>query len=223
MRRTIRTLILAGTLAGGAAPAMADGLAVGAGIGTLGFEGHLATEVNSFLALRLNANYARFEVPDIGVYQTDFGGIDYDVEGDYLTAGLLADFHPLGLSPVGSGFVLTGGIYYNRNEFEATTGPISASIGGGPARTVDLVGNISFSDYAPYAGLGYDGTFHGLLPVSFFARAGVLFQGSPSVTLIDRQGNAPQNELDAEAREIEDDLSNYEYYPVFSVGLTIAF
>jgi len=218
-------LLLTGALAGGATPALADGIALGAGVGTLGFEGHLATEVNSFLALRLNANYAKFTVPDIGVYDTDFGGISYDVTGDYLTVGALADFHPLGLSPVGSGFVLTGGIYYNKNEFTAATGPINANTVGnnGSTGTAELVGNITFQNYAPYVGLGYDGTFHGILPVSFFARAGVLFQGSPSVRLTDRQGNVNQSDLDAEARQVEDDMSNYKYYPVFSVGMTISF
>lgn len=205
-----------------ATPAAADGLAVGGSVGTLGLGVHAAKEVNSFLALRVNANAGQFNVPGGGLYATSFGGISYDVEGDLKNIGLLADFHPLGLSPIGDGFVVTGGIYYNKNEFEATTGIISANVGTFNG-SVELVGNISFDEFAPYLAVGYDGTFHSILPVAFFARAGVLFQGSPSVSLVDKQSNVPQGDLAAEAAQIEGDLSNYEYYPVISVGLTVSF
>ena len=69
----------------------------------------------------------------------------------------------------------------------------------------------------------YSGICQGVLPVSFFITAGVLFQGSPSVTLTESTGLVPQGDLDAEAAQIEDDASNYEYYPVVALGLTISF
>lgn len=224
-RRIFFSAAMLAGLAGTAAPAAADGIAVGAGVGTLGLGVHAAKEVNSFLALRLNANVGRFTVPSLGLYATDFGGISYDVEGDLKTFGLLADLHPFGLSPIGDGFVVTGGIYYNKNEFEATTGPVTVDVGGSGNQSVDLLGTFSFDEFAPYLAIGYDGTFHTALPVAFFARAGVLFQGGPSVRLQELTGNpaVSQANLDAEAAQIEADLSNYEYYPVFSVGLTVSF
>lgn len=223
MRRTLRTLIVAGALGVGAAPALADGLAVGAGVGTMGWELHAATEVNSFLAVRVNGNVGSFTIPDLGFGST-YGGIGYDVKGDLRSFGVVADFHPLGLSPIGSGFVLSGGIYYNKNEFEfrsTTTGSID--VGGQTVNSPILVANASFPTTAPYLAFGYDGTFHGLMPISFFARAGVLFQGSPSVTMRDDTGQVNQGNLDNEAQQLEDDMSNYKYYPVLSIGMTIAF
>lgn len=223
MRKTIGKVVFAAALAGSATPAAADGFAVGAGVGTMGWEAHAATEVNSFLALRLNGNVGSFTIPDLG-FGSSYGGIDYDVTGDLRSIGLVADFHPLGLSPIGSGFVISGGVYYNKNEFEfrsETAGTFT--VGGNTYTSPILVADATFPDYAPYLAIGYDGTFHGLLPVSFFARAGVLFQGSASVTMRDDTGQVSQADLDNEARQLEDDLSNYEYYPVLSLGVTISF
>lgn len=224
-RRISFTAAVFAGLAGVTVPAAADGLAVGGQIGTLGLGVNVAKEVNSFLALRVNANAGTFTMPSFGLYDTGFGGINYDVEADLKTIGLLADFHPLGVSPIGDGLVVTGGVYYNKNEFSASTGPVTADVGPITGVAVDLLGTISFDEFAPYLGVGYDGTFHSILPVAFFARAGVLFQGSPSVALADISGGGlvSQANLDAEAAQIEADLSNYEFYPVLTVGLSIGF
>ncbi|MDH3231201.1 MAG: hypothetical protein OEN55_15535 [Alphaproteobacteria bacterium] len=224
MRKILAVLtVMPGLMLAGAS-AQADGIAVGAGVSTLGYGVHVATEVNSFLVLRLNGNFGDFDVPDFGLLGGGLGGIDYDIDAKMRSVGLLADFHPLGLSPIGGGFVLTGGLYYNQNEFDfIADAPAGTDIGGATLPTsARVIANMSFDrKYAPYVGLGYDGTFQGVLPVSFFATAGVLFQGSPSVALT--APGIPQGNLDAEARQIEDDASNYEYYPVVAVGLTISF
>jgi len=204
------------------APARADGIAVGAGVSTLGFGIHAATEINSFLALRLNGNFGDFDVPDFGLLGSNLGGLDYDIDAKMQTIGLLADFHPLGLSPIGGGFVLTGGVYYSKNEFEFTTDGANIPVGGGTV-TGRLVSTMSFDqEYAPYVGLGYDGTFQGILPVSIFATAGVLFQGSPSVTS-SVIGTCTGCNLVVEASELAADASDFEYYPVVALGMTISF
>lgn len=217
---TVFSILMISALA--QAPARADGFAVGAGVSTLGYGVHVATEVNSFLALRLNGNFGDFDVPDFGLLSSNLGGLDYDIDAEMQTIGLLADFHPLGLSPVGGGFVVTGGVYYNKNEFVFTTDGVNIPVGGGTV-TGRLIQTMTFDqEYAPYAGLGYDGTFQGVLPVSIFATAGVLFQGSPSVTasLI---GTCSGCDLVVEANELAADASSFEYYPVVAVGMTISF
>jgi hypothetical protein len=226
MRKIPAVLAVLAGLALVGAPARADGVAIGAGVSTLGYGVHVATEVNSFLALRLNGNFGDFQVPDIDLIGGSLGGIDYDIDANMKTIGLLADIHPLGLSPIGGGFVLTGGIYYNRNEFEFSAAvPAGTVIGGTPLPgAATVISSMTFdTDYAPYAGLGYDGTFQGILPVSFFFTAGVLFQGSPSVVVTESTGLIPQPDLDAEARQMEADAQDFEYYPVVAVGLTISF
>ncbi len=224
MRKIRLAFYVAAGLAVAGAPAKAEGIAVGAGFGTLGYGIHVGTEINSFLVMRLNGNFGTFTFPDIGVVATDFGGIDYGVEAQMMSIGLVADFHPLGLSPIGSGLVISGGVYYNKNEFELTTGKVTVDVGGNNYVDINLVSNFSFDQtFAPYLGVGYDGTFQGTFPVSFFMSAGVLYQGSPTVTLIDKTGTVLAADLKTEAAQIEDGVSNYKFYPVISMGLSIAF
>lgn len=226
MRKILAMLpVLSGLVLAGA-PAQADGIAVGAGVSTLGYGVHVSTEVNSFLVLRLNGNFGDFDVPDFGTLGGDLAGISYDIDANMGSVGLLADFHPLGLSPIGGGIVLTAGMYYNQNEFDFTANaPAGTVIGGTPLPVgATVISNMSFDKkYAPYVGLGYDGTFQGILPVSFFATAGVLFQGGPSVTLSESSGFILPGDLAAEAQQIEDDAADFEYYPVVAVGLMISF
>ncbi len=210
------------------APAGAAGYSVGGGVSTMGYGVHMGTEINSFLVVRLNGNFGDFPIPDFGLLEGTAGGIDYDIEARMLSVGLLADFHPFGLSPIGSGMVLTGGFYYSKNEFELTSAPAgTVKIGGADFTGGTIIASMSFDEeFVPYVGLGYDGTFHTILPVSFFITGGVLFQGSPNVSMttsIAAFNEANADALADESRQLEDDASSFEYYPVFAMGVMIAF
>lgn len=229
MRKILSVAALSLGLAGAALPARAD-IAVGAGVGTLGYGVHVATSMTDFIGLRFNANFGEMDVPGMGLLSQSLGGISYDVDAKFATYGLIADFHPLALSPIGSGLVLQGGIYYNNNEFDFTADVLNGtSLGtvGTISADARLLGTMSFdSKWAPYVGMGYDGTFQGLLPVSFFLTGGLMFQGSPSVSLT--SNNATVNstlaaELAQEAQQMEDSASSFKYYPVLSMGVTISF
>lgn len=229
MHKVLSVIAVSLGLASIAMPARAD-VAVGVGVGTLGYGVHVATSMTDFVAIRFNANFGEMDVPGAELIGDTFGGIEYDVDASFGTYGLIADFHPLALSPVGGGFVLSGGVYYNNNEFDFTGTPTTdVTIGGETfaAGSGRIIGNMSFdSSWAPYVGLGYDGTFQGFVPVSFFFTAGVLFQGSPSVSLTttnDTFNGAFGDQLAAEAAQIEDDASSFEYYPVISMGVTVSF
>ena len=205
-------------------------IAVGAGVGTLGYGVHVATSMTDFITLRFNANFGEMDVPGGELFGSSFGGIDYDIDANFATYGLIADFHPLALSPIGAGLVISGGVYYNNNDFDFTATPTTdVDIGGQtfPAGSGSIISKMSFdTKWAPYLGLGYDGTFQGFVPISFFITGGVLFQGSPSVAMTTT--NAAFNatfgtELAAEAAQLADDASSFEYYPVLALGLTISF
>lgn len=216
---TAVTVLFGVTLA--TAPARAE-IAVGAGVGTLGYGIHVSTEVNSFLALRGNANFGNLGLPNLGLVGSTLGGVDYDIELKMRSYGLLADFHPLGVSPIGDGLVLTGGFYYNQNQVDFTTSA-SVDIGGGTLSGTILSEMTFDKKFAPYVGFGYDGTFHTVLPISFFATAGVLMQGSPSVNMTLVSGTCGTCDLAAEAQQMENDASNFEYYPVVAFGVSISF
>ena len=226
MRKALSVLAISLGLASFAGAAKAD-VAVGAGVGTLGYGVHASVSMTDFIAIRFNANFGDMDVPGAELIGDNFGGIDYDVDADFGTYGLIADFHPMALSPIGAGFVISGGVYYNNNEFTFTADPLAdVDIGGYtvPGGTARIISEMTFdSKWAPYLGLGYDGTFQGFVPVSFFITGGVLFQGSPSVTVSESTGLASPGDLAAEAAQLEDDLSSFEYYPVLAIGMTISF
>jgi len=226
MRNKILILFIFSSTLLAVSSARADGVAVGAGVSSLGYGVHVATELNSFVALRLNGNFGDIDVPDYGLLSGNLGGINYDIDAKFKSVGLLADIHPLGLSPIGDGFVLTGGMYYNKNEFDFTAGvPAGTVIGGTPLPgPATVISKMTFDqEFAPYAGLGYDGTFKGVVPISFFLTAGVMFQGSPSVVMSESSGSASPADLAAEARQIESDAKDFKYYPVVALGITISF
>jgi hypothetical protein len=228
MRKIISVMAVSLGLSAAALPAKAD-IAVGAGVGTLGYGVHVATSMTDFVAIRFNANFGEMDVPGAELIGSNFGGIEYDVDANFQSYGLIADFHPMALSPIGGGFVLSGGIYYNKNEFDFTADPLAGTDIGGASFPANarLLGNMSFdSEWAPYVGFGYDGTFQGIVPVSFFFTGGVLFQGSPNVSLTTTDATFNNDfgpELAAEAQQLEDDASSLEYYPVVSMGITVSF
>ncbi len=226
MRKILSIIAVSLGLASFTAPARAD-MAVGVGVGTLGYGAHAAVSMTDFIAIRFNANFGELDVPGMGLLSNSLGGIEYDVDASFATYGLIADFHPLALSPIGAGLVMSGGVYYNNNEFDFTADPTTdVTIGGQtlPAGSARIIGKMSFdTKWAPYVGLGYDGTFQGFVPVSFFITGGVLFQGSPIVGLTESSGFISTAALDAEAAQMEDDASSFEYYPVLAMGVTISF
>jgi hypothetical protein len=228
MRKILSVMAVSLGLASVAMPAKAD-IAVGAGVGTLGYGVHVATSLTDFVAIRFNGNFGEMDVPGAELIGSSFAGIDYDIDAKFSSYGLIADFHPLALSPIGAGFVLSGGVYYNKNEFDFTADLLTGvDIGGTPlTEDVRMIGNMSFgTEWAPYIGFGYDGTFQGIVPVSFFFTGGVLFQGSPDMSLTTNSttiNTTFATELETEAQQIEDDASTLEYYPVVSMGVTISF
>lgn len=229
MRKFISFMAVSLGLTSAALPAKGD-IAVGAGVGTLGYGVHVATSMTDFVAIRFNANFGEMDVPGAELIGSSFAGIEYDVDANFQTYGLIADFHPLALSPIGGGFVLSGGVYYNKNEFDFTATPtFNVDVGGATFTPADgrIIGQMTFdSEWAPYVGFGYDGTFQGIVPVSFFFTGGVLFQGSPNMNLTTTSATFNSNfgpELQAEAQQIEDDASSLEYYPVVSMGITVSF
>lgn len=226
MRKILTIAAVSVGLISSAGAARAE-VAVGAGIGTLGYGVHVSKSMTDFIAFRFNANFGEMDVPGGELIGDSFAGVKYDIDANFATYGLVADFHPLALSPIGAGLVFSGGVYYNNNEFDFTATPTTnVDIGGETfaAGSGSIIGKMSFdTKWAPYLGLGYDGTFQGFVPISFFLTGGVLFQGSPSVSLRETSGAISAGGLTVEAVQMQNEASSFEYYPVLSMGLTISF
>lgn len=202
----------------------AGSVAAGAKIGTLGAGADLSLQVASSLNARLGIQGLSYDAD-----RTE-SGIDYNADLKLFSGLVTADWFPFQ-----NGFRFSPGLAANGNELDLN-GRLEAGrtvdIGGTPY-TVDEVGslngNVDFNSLAPYLGLGWGNPFGAEGNWSFSCDLGVVFQGSPNVTLTATGDPAVINnpvfqaELEAERRELEDDLDAFKYYPVVSIGVTYRF
>jgi hypothetical protein len=158
--------------------------------------------------------------------QTD---VTYDTDLDLRTGGLLFDWHP-----GGGVFRLSAGGYYNGNELHMVGKPTGGTfeINGTPypaAAVGSLDGKTTFDHFAPYVGIGFSNA--GKKGWKFSMDLGALYQNSPEVALQAQCGvglPAPacaqlQSDTAAEQARLEDELKNWKWYPVFSVGIGYSF
>ena len=193
----------------------------GGNLGTTGVGAEIKTAADKRLMLRGQINVASF---DAGLELDD---IDYDGRVDADTVAAFAD-----IAPFENGFVISGGAYVGQKALDLEATPTANVEIGGTSFTPEQVGTLTtrteFRRVAPYIGIGYDTFLRGRSDWSFNARAGVMFAGSGDVSLVSANGtlsNNPilQDELRNEIRQIEEDIEQYKYYPVISVGVTRRF
>lgn len=84
-----------------------------------------------------------------------------------------------------------------------------------------------FNDIAPYAGIGWDTSFGKKDRFGLLVDLGVLYQGSPDVDFTAHgpiaSNQAFQNDLSREEEDLENEIDEYEYYPVVSIGFGYRF
>ena len=199
-----------------AAPAIADDdLWFGVKAGTLGLGLEATWRPIPYLDLRAGLN--RFSYDD----DRSEAGIDYDAELDlasyYLTANLRAPATP---------FRFTAGIFSNGNEVGLSSRESAVFEIGGETYTAAQVGvlrgTMDVDRTAPYAGIGFDFRIADTLGLNL--DLGVLWQGSPTVDL---RASGPiagdpdfQRQLEDERAQLEDELEDFELYPVASIGFS---
>jgi hypothetical protein len=154
--------------------------------------------------------------------------VNYDADLKLFSGLLTADWFPFH-----GGFRLSAGLLANGNELDLTGRPSAGStfnINGVPfaaAEVGSLQGNVDFNSIAPYLGIGWGNPFSSGGNWSFNCDLGVAFQGSPDVTLT-ANGPAANNSdflanLEAERRDLENEVDDFQYYPVVSLGITYRF
>ena len=200
------------------APEAATGVGLTVKAGTLGGGLEATIGANDYLGFRLGVNMMNAG-PSIS---RDEGSIKTDLE--WLSYGALVDLHVFG-----GGFRVTGGGLINKNKFKLNadlTKPVS--LDHQDYYLSNLNGEVTFSELAPYLGIGYgnavshDGRWH------FACDFGVMFQGEPkiaaSATASDPAIQPYVDEaLSKEVAKIQDDASVFQFYPVISVGVSYRF
>jgi hypothetical protein len=166
------------------------------------------------------------------------GSLSRDVSTDdvnYDAKLKLANFNAfLDWSPLGP-FRITAGLIPNNNKIDLTGEPRNGTftINGvtyGANQLAAFNGTVKPGhSVAPYLGFGYGNVW--TKGVNFYFDAGVMFMGSPKVTLNATCGpalnatdcNTLQTNVETERRKVEDKLQKFQYYPVANIGITIGF
>jgi hypothetical protein len=210
-------------------PAHAADVAIGAKAGTLG----LGVEMTVGLGRQWNGRLgvSGFNYSD----RREASDIEYDAEARLRTAAALLDFHP-----GGRGFRLTGGLAWNGTEVEGSSLPPSSGFYniGGVQVPVNLLGTLDadadFDPVVPYVGLGWGNAVGANQKIGFSFEVGAVFQGQADVELTpvlspDSPLNNPvarealQILIEREEADLEDEASDYDVYPVVSLGVTYRF
>jgi hypothetical protein len=208
IRMTYRTAIVAAALAATAGVAQAGGVGVRAGTTGVGVD--LGGDVLPTLGWRLGVSAMNVNT------HVDTNDVRYDAKAKVLTGSLLLDWSPLGP------FRISGGFMPNRNKIDLTGQPSSgSSLPPGSSLTGEVKPERSF---APYLGVGYGNVW--TRGVNFYFDLGIMFQGSPQVSLSCQSANpadcaAAQGRLEEERQRVQDKVDRYKYYPVANIGLTI--
>jgi hypothetical protein len=242
--RTKTSQVIACTLLSATISTYASASDIGFSIkaGTLGLGMELDYKINELFNVRLQTNSYTYD----DEFEED--GIDYEGEINFSSTGILVDWRPFEGS-----FKLTGGVYANNNELSGNTNSIgdeTYEIGGALYSTsssdplqVSIDAALGNST-AGYLGLGW-GNSPSNNGWMFSVELGVLLSGEPTVDLsasgtaiISQNGSSEsfnlsdtsnplvqefQNELVNEELKLEDDISDFNVYPVIAIGVGYRF
>ena len=205
----------------GAAEAGGPGgrVALSGDIGTLGGKVEAHLHVNRYLSVRGGYNYLEFEG------EFDFDDLTYSPELDMSGAIAAVDLHPFR-----NGFVVSAGAHFGAKSANLEAIPTEAvEIGGDiytPAQIGTITGDLDLGETAPYLGFGYNGAFsNSRLGMVFMVGALLIDEPTVSLTADGLLASDPDfiADLQQEAADLEEDASDYPFYPVVSLGLTLRF
>lgn len=203
---------------------------------TLGLGANVEFDISESFSAR--AMFSQFGLD----YEETESGNEYTGDLDLQSIGLLADWRPLP-----GGLRVTGGVFLNNNEVSASARTTGAGdtldIGGTdyPDARIDML--LDFQSIAPYFGVGWSSGY-GRTGLGFAVDAGLLYQGSPRISGSGMAGdcsfqvsdsgtatvtgtcNAPDNllsNLQMEHSDLTDELEDFTWYPVLSLGISYRF
>ena len=211
-------IFVATAIAAAAFSAQAAGVGVRAG--TTGIGADIGWNLAPTLDARVGYSYFSYKTS----YNSD---VNYDAKLRLSNLNAVLDWSPF----VGA-FRFTGGLIANGNKADLNSTGGTYTINGRPYSSSDasLSGTVkSGRSIAPYLGIGYGNVARA--GVNFYFDLGIMFMGSPKVSLSTTCGgslNAAQcaqfrNDVEDERGRVEQDLRKYRYFPVANFGVTIGF
>ena len=195
-------------------------LAIAGRAGTLGLGGDVMINLLTDVNLRLGVGAFSFD------YDDDYSDIEYDFDFDLLTFPVTLDWYPFD-----GKFHISGGIVFNETDVNLDSRYSGTVEIDGVTYTADEVGTLSgsldFDNVAPYIGIGWGNAFGRSRRWGFITDLGVAFTGSPNVALsaTGTLSDDPtfRQRLANEEEDLQDDLEDFKFYPVFSANLYFRF
>lgn len=211
--------------------------AISGKVSTLGLGVEYTVPVNPQVEVGAAINYFNYDRS----YNSD--DIDYDANARLLSFGAVGYFFPW----QDKGFNVNAGLFYNGNKvtLDAKANQIGQNkvfkIQGNTYRLDqinDPHGEVSFNKISPYLGIGWKSGDRSKPGWAFDANLGVMFHGTPDVTLDATckkkllDSNDPinkrlcaelQKNVDDERKDVQNDIEKYRFYPVASIGFIYRF
>ncbi|WP_129645316.1 hypothetical protein [Peristeroidobacter agariperforans] len=187
--------------------------------GTLGVGPELAFRASPYLGARANAGFLTISRDE------EVDDISYDGDLNLNSFGVMLDWYP-----TGDGLRISVGARANNNEVELVGAPTTnVTIGGttySPAQVGTLVGTVTTDDFAPALTIGYGGTL--AKGFTLGAEIGVLWQGKPTIDNLRATGplagtNQFQADIEREQQRIEDEVSDYDLWPILQLAFLYRF
>ncbi|CAI2717391.1 Putative Outer membrane protein domain-containing protein [Nitrospina watsonii] len=197
------------------------------GVGVTGKAGTTGLGVDLTLPLITNWVNLRLGYNNLSYFSTsidDLGGVDYQADLEFQDAPLFIDVHPFH-----GNFRVTGGVFWLDHDAILTASGQNIRVGNNTYNATFRADIQHGQDFGPYLGIGWgnaaDDNFLDLpVAIGFSMDLGVIYVGDSEVSLTQVSGSSiSQSDLDREARQLEDDLSDVPFYPVFTIGLHIRF
>lgn len=188
-------------------------------IGTLGLGIDAAYKFNPNLKARLGINYFGLSL------ETEVEKVKYEINFKAQSFGLLADYHPFQ-----GGFRLSAGLYKTNAKLNIDAASSeSYEIQGNTYNASDLgklSGAIKWDKVGPYLGIGYETGFSSNSRFALAFDLGALHIGKAGIDY-NATGAATdprlRDDIEKERKEVEKQLGDQEWYPVFSLGLAFRF
>jgi hypothetical protein len=197
-----------------------DSFSVAVKAGTLGGGVEVISEIKPHVNFRIGGNAFNYDYTDT---EED---IEYDFDLNLRSVSAIFDWHPFK-----GGFKFSAGVLSNGNDLDMKAKSTATYTIGGTDYPGDQVGTLSgevgFQSVAPYLGFGWGNAFGRDKRVGVVFDVGVLFQGMPKVDL-SVDGTLADNEdflanLAIEEQDLKEELEEFKYYPVISLGMTYSF
>lgn len=201
--------------------ASAGDIGVGANIGTDGIGVEIKTALSDNFTISGGYNYMKVDL------EIDNDDIRYDGDAKLSNFNAFVNYHPFG-----NGFNISGGAYLGPKDADISATLAGSVTVGDITYTAAEVGRLdatgTLNDFAPYAGIGYDSFISSKGNWSFNAKLGVMFSGAPEIEMTSVGGTLSNNaafnaELAKELASLEDEVKEFKYYPILSLGIARKF